>query len=110
MSKPRKHSIVTEAIISAVGFDITDRKSCLAAVRQYGYNIQYIRNPDKEVQLEAVRQHGWSIRWIHNPYKEVQLAAIRQSDYNIDIIAMCPNWKDFEEEIENYLACKEIIE
>jgi DNA-binding Lrp family transcriptional regulator len=110
MPKPRKHSIVTEAIISAAGFDITDRESCLAAIRKNAYYIRYIHNPDKEVQLEAVRQYGESILYIHNPDKEVQMEAIKSSDYDIDVIVLCPDWKDFEEEIENYVVCKEIIE
>jgi len=38
------------------------------------------------------------------------MAAIEQSGYDIEVIAMCPNYADFEEEIEKYLLCKDIIE
>jgi hypothetical protein len=35
---------------------------------------------------------------------------IRQSDYNIAVIVMCSDWEEWEEEIDNYVMCKEIIE
>ena len=125
-------NILREKILQAAGFDINDRNICLAKIKENGYNIRFIRNPDKEVQLasvrknlysikhirnpdkevqlEAVRQDGDSIQYIHSPDKEVQMEAIKQSDYNIGVILLCPDWKELEEEIENALLCKEIIE
>jgi hypothetical protein len=82
----------------------------LEAVRKNGSFIHYIDNPDKEVQLAAVRQYGLSIEYIHNPDKEVQMEAIKQSNYEIKVIVMCPDWQEWEEEIDNFLVCKEIIE
>jgi hypothetical protein len=87
-----------------------DKEVQLEAVRQNGPNIQYICNPDKEVQLAAVRKYVVSPLYIHNPDKEVQLEAVRQSDYDIEIIAMCPDLEDFAEEIYNEMICKDIIE
>ena len=48
----------------------------LAAVRQDGCAIGYIKNPSLEVQLAAVRQDGYAIQWISNPSIEVQLEAM----------------------------------
>jgi len=121
-----------EKIRSAAGFDITNPKECLAAVKEGGYNIQYIQNPDKEVQIVAVKQNGYSIRFIRNPDKEaqlaviqqnpfnicyirdpdkeVQMAAINKSEYDVEIILSCPDWEDLAEEIENNMIIKDIIE
>jgi len=99
-----------EDIINKIGFDPLDRESCLAAVRRDGYNIRYIRDPDKEVQLEAVKQRGYYIRYIQNPDKEVQLAAIESSGYDLRVIATCHDWKEMEEEIETCRIIKDIIE
>jgi len=55
-------------------------------VKQSGWAIQYIPNPDKEVQLEAVKQDGLAIRFITNPDKDVQLAAVRQDTNAIKFI------------------------
>jgi hypothetical protein len=123
---------VLRLISDNLGFNPLDRESCLAEVKQNGYNIQwihnpdkelqleavkrdgysiqFIQNPDKEVQLEAVKQNGYSIQWIHNPDKKVQLVAIEQSGYDIRVIAMCPNWTEITEDLYNYLICKDIIE
>jgi hypothetical protein len=59
----------------------------LAAVKQDGYIIKFIKNPSPEVQLEAVKQNSCAIQRINNPGLEVQLAAVRNygcSIYYID--------------------------
>jgi len=38
------------------------------------------------------------------------MTAIESSGYNIELILRCPNWKDFEEEIETNMIIKDIIE
>ena len=67
-----------------------DKKSQLAAVTDYnGYRdllIQYIVNPDKDVQLAAVEANGLAIQYIVNPDKEVQLAAVKQDGRSIQYI------------------------
>lgn len=50
----------------------------LAAVKEDGYNIQYIENPSEEVQLAAVEEDGYSIEYIENPSEEVQLAVVKK--------------------------------
>ena len=63
-----------------------DKDVQLEAVKQDGFNIQFIHNPDKDVQLAAVKRDGYSIKHIRNPGKDVQLEAIKQSGYSIRYI------------------------
>ena len=58
----------------------------LAAVKQAGYAIQYIKNPSEAVQLAAVNRDGWAIKYITNPSEKVQLAAVKQNGYAIKFI------------------------
>jgi hypothetical protein len=50
----------------------------LAAVKQNGLAIKYIKNPSEEIQLSAVKQNGLAIKYIKNPSERVQLSAIKQ--------------------------------
>jgi pyruvate/2-oxoglutarate/acetoin dehydrogenase E1 component len=97
-------------IIEEVGFDPDNESDCLEAVKQDGYSIAYIKNPSEEIQLEAVKQYAYSIQNINNPSIEIQKAAIYYSGYDIEVIAMCPDWKEFEQEIIDNLMIKDIIE
>jgi hypothetical protein len=36
--------------------------------------------------------------------------AIKKSNYDSSMIALCPDWEEWEEEIDNHVMCKEIIE
>lgn len=58
----------------------------LAAVRQNGHAIRYIRNPSEAVQLAAVRKNGHAIDYISNPSEAVKLAAVRQNGHAIKYI------------------------
>ena len=55
----------------------------LAAVKETGPAIEFIKDPDKDVQLAAVKQSGWAIRYIKDPDKDVQLAAVKENGYAI---------------------------
>ena len=50
----------------------------IAAVKQNGWAIDFIKNPSPEVQMAAVKQNGEAIRCIENPSPEVQMAAVNQ--------------------------------
>jgi hypothetical protein len=49
----------------------------LAAVKDNGHAIQFIKNPSEEVQVAAVKKYGDAIVWIKNPSEVVQLAAVQ---------------------------------
>ena len=52
--------------------------------------------------MEAVKKDGWSIQFIHNPDKDMQLEAVRR---NGKCILYCP--KLFPELLTAYLVSKE---
>ena len=58
----------------------------LAAVKQNGYVIEYIKNPSEAVQLAAVTQNSYAIRYIKNPTEKVQLIAVRKNGGAIEYI------------------------
>jgi len=47
----------------------------LAAVKQNGYSIAYIKNPSEEMQLAAVQQDARAIKYIKNPSEDVKKLA-----------------------------------
>ena len=51
----------------------------MEAVKQNGLAIQYIPNPDNNIRLEAVKQNGLGIKYIPNPDTDVQMVAIKQN-------------------------------
>ncbi len=63
-----------------------DKDVQLAAVKENGNAITYIRNPDKDVQLAAVKENGNAIQYIRNPDKDVQLAAVKENGNAIQYI------------------------
>jgi urease gamma subunit len=58
----------------------------LEAVKQNGFAIQYIHNPDKEIQLEAVKENGHVLIYIYNPDKDVQLEAVKEDGQAIQYV------------------------
>lgn len=68
----------------------------LAAVKQDGRAIEYIKRPSEEMQLLAVSQNGSAIKYIDNPSEEVQLTAVSQDINAIGYIRNpCKEVKDF---------------
>ena len=58
----------------------------MAAIKQNGYAIQYIKNPSEAVQLAAIKGVWAAIKYIKNPSEAVQLAAVKQNGYAIQYI------------------------
>ena len=58
----------------------------LAAVKQDGYAIKYIKNPSEQVQVAAVSQEAYAIDYIKNPSEQVQLVAVKQEPFAIKYI------------------------
>jgi len=58
----------------------------LAAVKQDGHAIYYIKNPSEDLQLAAVKQDGHAIYYIKNPSEDLQLAAVKQDGHAIRYI------------------------
>ena len=60
---------------------------CLVAVKQNGWAIQYIANPNEEIKKLAVKQNGYTIRYIDNPSEAVKKLAVKQNGYAIRYIS-----------------------
>lgn len=73
----------------------------LQAVKEDGYDIEYMNNPSEEIQLEAVRQNGYSIQCINNPSEEVQLEAIKEDGLTIRYVKN-PTEKMLQEAIKGF--------
>ncbi len=61
-------------------------KMQLAAVREDGEAIEYIRNPSEAVQLAAVKENGYAIMYIKNPPEQLQLLAVTQDGHAVQFI------------------------
>jgi protein tyrosine phosphatase (PTP) superfamily phosphohydrolase (DUF442 family) len=51
----------------------------LAAVRNYGLDLEYISNPSEQVQIAAVEQNAFAIGYINHPSKTVRLVAAKSA-------------------------------
>jgi len=126
---------IREQVIEYIGFNPEDEKECLRAIKNWDYNIRWIKNPTEEMQELAISINPYdifyihnsgekiknkvidrdsiSIQYIHNPSKELQIRAIRNSRYNIWVIVLCDNWEEFKEEIRDNIrsdkSIKELI-
>lgn len=58
----------------------------MAAIKENGYAIQFIRYPSEKVQLEAVKEDGNAIQYIDDPSEKVQIAAIENNPIAIRYI------------------------
>ena len=47
-----------------IKFDYDNPEECLAAVRQDGYALAFVKEQTKEICLEAVKQNGYALRYV----------------------------------------------
>ncbi len=80
-----------------------DKDLQLEAVKNNGWAIQYIQDPDKDVQLEAVKKDGSIIQCIQNPDKDVQLEAIKNNPFVVHFAVI-------NEDVKNEVKKREIQE
>ena len=77
-----------------------DEEYCLKMVKEYGFSIQFIKNPSLEVQLEAVKRSGNNILFIIDPCFEVIYQAL-ETDPKLPIRLIKiseEKWNEFKEE------------
>ena len=70
----------------------------------------YLSNPNKKLLNKIISEEPSYISSIRNPSIELQKLAIESSNYDPEVIIRCPDWKQFEQEIEDNLIIKDIIE
>ncbi len=66
--------------------DWNDPEYCLEAVKQDGYNIEYVINQTPEICLEAVKQDGYNIEHVINQTPEICLEAVKQDGYALEYV------------------------
>ena len=70
--------------------DNKDRKKVLAAVKQYGMNLEHVNKSfqkDKEIVMAAVKQSGWALEYADESLKkdrEVVMAAVKQKGHALE--------------------------
>jgi len=92
--------------------DWSNEKECLAAVKQNGYALQYVKNQTLEICLAAVNQNGCAVKYVKNQTLEICLVAIKQNKqalkfikYQIEEICLLPLDKIVE--VYNTLSIKQ---
>ena len=65
----------------------SSREEAIEAIKENGFEIQYVKNPDEELQLMAIEENYFSIRCIPNPTEKVQLKAIENGYWVVKYIA-----------------------
>ena len=78
----------TSQLLNAARQDLENEneQEHLAAVKQDGYAIRFIKNPSEKIQIAAVKQNGIALCYIKKPSEEVQLAAVKQNGDAIEFI------------------------
>jgi hypothetical protein len=61
-------------------FDYSEDEQ-LDFVKEYGLNIEHIKNPSEAVQLAAVQKCGLAVKFCKDPSEAVQVAAVQQFKY-----------------------------
>jgi ribosomal protein L24E len=64
----------------------TDPSDQLAAVKQNGDLLEFIKNPSEEIQIAALKNAPHAFKYIKNPSEEVQLIAVKHTGYAIQSI------------------------
>lgn len=63
------------------------REEIISEIKNNGFFIENVDDPDEELQLLAVDENYFSIRCIHNPTEAAQLAAIENGAWLVKFIA-----------------------
>ena len=53
-------------------------KEALAAVKQDGYGLRYVKKQTKAICLEAVKQNGYALQYVEKQTEAICLAAVKQ--------------------------------
>ena len=67
-------------------YNTISKSNLIKLIRYKSSLIEYIENPDEEIQLLAVSDNGYNIRFINDPSDKIKLAAIKRNPYPIKYI------------------------
>ena len=101
-----------EEIINHIGFNSEDLKESIESVVEFPRNIIYIHNDNQSIKNYILEK-----KYCNNHYNifkkltiEEQKKIIEYNDFNIEVIARCPNWRDLEEWIEKNSIIKNLLQ
>jgi hypothetical protein len=106
-----------EKIVDDLGFD-PDNPDSLENYLKDGMFLPYyiidimvyFHNLSEDLQIKLIEKDYTIIGYLKSPTIKVQKLAIELSNYSLKIIARCPDWKEFEQEILDNLIIKDIIQ
>ena len=55
-----------------------DPEVCLAAVKQDGYALKYVKEQTPEICMAAVQENGWALRYVKEQTPEICMEAVKQ--------------------------------
>lgn len=58
----------------------------LAAVKRYGWALQYVKEQTEEICLAAVKQNGLYLRYVSEQTEEICLAAVKQNGLALQFV------------------------
>jgi hypothetical protein len=59
---------------------------CLAAVKQNGDSLRYVREQTEDICLAAVKQNGYSLRYVREQTEDICLAAVKQNGDSLQYV------------------------
>ena len=69
-----------------LGFDYTDHDSCLEAVKQDGWALQYVKDQTEDICLEAVKENGLALKFVKNQTHDICMEAVKRNAYSLKYI------------------------
>ena len=78
-------------------YTLFTEKESLEAVKQEGYNLQYVREQTEAICLEVVRQNGNSLQYVREQTEAICLEAVRQYGNSLQYVAIIFDSADVKE-------------
>ena len=66
--------------------DWNDEDYCLAAVKNNGFALQFVKEQTEEICLVAVKGNGLALQFVEEQTEEICLAAVKQSGEALEYI------------------------
>ena len=89
--------------------DWNDSEYCLVAVKEDGYNLEYVKEQTPEICLESVKQNGFALKWVKNQTHEICLVAVKQYGLALEHVKEQTHEICLEAVKEDGLALKYVI-
>ena len=61
-------------------------EACLAAVNQYGWALEYVKNQTEAICLAAVKHTGWALKYVESQTEEICLAAVKHNGWALKYV------------------------